>query len=207
MSNQRTFFGPLKDARHERFCQEIVRGTPVASAMVAAGYSGASAESNGKKILKRDYVQQRIAEIQVEGVSVAADAPPPRVENPTGRPPDPVVTPETIDLGHIDQEWILRRAIVAYTAAEAQRNVPHMVKLLELIGRLKGIDKRPVGRPPHAKDPNKGDVSNDKAKPQNPSGLAEILAGLSGGGERAGSEFEEEETSSESDDDGSAEEV
>lgn len=206
MTNQRPFFGPLKDPRHERLCQEIVRGLPIASAMVAAGYSGASAESNGKKILKRDYVQRRISEIQVEGVSVAADAPPPKLENPPGRPPDPV-TADSIDLDHIDHEWVLRRAIVAYTAAEAQRNVPHMVKLLELIGRLKGIDKRPVGRPPHAKDPNKGDVSNDKAKPQNPSGLAEILAGLSGGGERAGSEFEEEETSSESDDDGSAEEV
>jgi hypothetical protein len=206
MVNPIPFTGPLKDPRVERFCQEIARGLPIHTAMMKAGYSGSSATSNGKKILERPYVKQRIEEIHLTGITVAEDAPPPKLINPTGRRPDPEPIIEDVDLTKIDTQWVLREAVVAYTAAKAQRLVPTMVKLLELIGRLSGVDKRPVGRPRKDKEPNKGDTSDDKAKPENPLDFASIVEGLSRNRDAAGDESEAS-VDFDADDEDAAEEV
>jgi hypothetical protein len=195
--------GPLKDDRLERFCQEIANGQVVADAMVAAGYSASSAHSNGLKILKRPYVAARVAELcELTGLAVprhiqyAATS----THSAGGRPPAPEPDIDEIDISEITAEWVLKEA------ARAQKHVPAMVKLLETIGRLSGIDKRPKGRPAQTKEPNKGDVNDGKPKPTNSIGFADLIAGLSGHRDGAGDESEAE-ADADAEDDGSAEEI
>lgn len=187
--------GPLKDDRLERFCQEIANGQVVADAMVASGYSASSAHSNGLKILKRPYVAARVVELcELTGLVVprhiqyAATA----SIHSTGRHQTPEPDIDEINLEEITAEWVLKEAIRAYLAARAQKHVPAMVKLLETIGRLSGIDKRPKGRPSQTKEPNKGDVNDGKPKPTNPVDFASLVAGLSEHRDGAGNESEAE---------------
>ena len=56
----------LKNARHERFAQNVAKGTSAGPGYAAAGYraTGHSAEVGGGRLLKNVEVQNRIADLQ-----------------------------------------------------------------------------------------------------------------------------------------------
>ncbi len=55
---------PLEDARHELYCQGIVRGLSGGRAAEEAGYELTSAHVQSSRLLKNDKVKARIAELQ-----------------------------------------------------------------------------------------------------------------------------------------------
>lgn len=176
---------PLKDVRLERFCQEVAKG---ASPNVAANNAGFNTTDGdyGKHIMERSHIQDRIDEIRRE---IAAFAHPGAAES------------DEITLDDLTPEWVLREALATYTAAKAQNNVGVMVKMLDLIGRLKGIDKRPPGRPRVNKNPNEGDEKDEsKPKPRDPidfERLAKAVGDLRVG---AGNSDEEEDSADDPED-------
>jgi hypothetical protein len=56
---------PLPNTRHERFCQEIIKGQNATDAYCAAGYKaeGGAARANASRLLTDANVQARIAEL------------------------------------------------------------------------------------------------------------------------------------------------
>lgn len=66
--------GPLKNARHERFAQEVAIGKTAGPAYEAAGYNakGHAAEAAGSRLLKNVEVKARVAEVQGKGAERAS---------------------------------------------------------------------------------------------------------------------------------------
>lgn len=56
----------LKNAKHERFCQEYVRDLNKTQAYIRAGYTAKSADANAHRLMGNDGVQARIAELQTK---------------------------------------------------------------------------------------------------------------------------------------------
>jgi hypothetical protein len=58
--------GPLKNARHERFAQELAKGKSQSEAYKSAGYSadGNSAEVNAARLLRNAKVSARVEELK-----------------------------------------------------------------------------------------------------------------------------------------------
>jgi hypothetical protein len=54
--------GPLKNARHERFAQELAKGSPASAAYEAAGY--APSEPNSSRLTRNDKVAARVSELK-----------------------------------------------------------------------------------------------------------------------------------------------
>jgi hypothetical protein len=54
--------GPLKNARHERFAQELAKGLPASKAYVAAGYR--PSEPNSSRLTRNEQVSARVAELK-----------------------------------------------------------------------------------------------------------------------------------------------
>lgn len=54
--------GPLKNARHERFAQELVKGQTLEAAFAAAGY--APSRKNAQRLRTNEGVATRVAELQ-----------------------------------------------------------------------------------------------------------------------------------------------
>lgn len=65
--------GPLKNARHERFAQALVKGMTLDAAYVAAGY--AENRKNAQRLKTNEGVANRVAELQAEiAANVVIDA-------------------------------------------------------------------------------------------------------------------------------------
>jgi phage terminase small subunit len=71
--------GPLKNARHERFAQELAKGKSQVDAFTLAGYAakGAAARANSSRLLTDANVANRVAELKgraaERAVTTAAD--------------------------------------------------------------------------------------------------------------------------------------
>jgi phage terminase small subunit len=61
--------GPLKNEKHERFCQALVGGETLAQAYVTAGYK--PNEKNAARLKKIEGVTARIAELQEKAADMA----------------------------------------------------------------------------------------------------------------------------------------
>ncbi len=61
----------LKNARHERFAQNITKGMSATKAYTKAGYksTGHAAEANGARLMRKDEVQARVAELTAPAVA------------------------------------------------------------------------------------------------------------------------------------------
>ncbi len=61
----------LKNARHERFAQNITKGMSATKAYTKAGYksTGHAAEANGARLMRKDEVQARVAELMAPAVA------------------------------------------------------------------------------------------------------------------------------------------
>jgi hypothetical protein len=176
----------LLDDRQEKFCQEIARDASIEAAMCNAGYSPTNAYRNGTRMLQKPLFADRVAELCREMGKEYPNTPKRTLRPGGAKRRKPLPDPEDVDLSLITYEWMQKKVVGAFLTAERQGNVSAMVKLLDQIGRLTGIDKRPNGRPPQQKDPNKGDVSNDKPKPDNPIDFATLVAGYGGDRDGAG---------------------
>jgi hypothetical protein len=62
--------GPLKNARHERFAQELAKGKSQADAYAAAKYR--PSEPNASRLTRNDKVKARVAELQGKAATKAA---------------------------------------------------------------------------------------------------------------------------------------
>ena len=56
----------LKNAKHERFCQEYMIDLIQTQAYIRAGYAAKSAESNAARLMENDKVRARIDELKAE---------------------------------------------------------------------------------------------------------------------------------------------
>jgi phage terminase small subunit len=97
--------GPLKNPRHERFAQAIVKGMTLPDAYAAAGYI--RNEKNAARLMKNEGVAARIAELQAE---VARN----------------VV---------VDAAWVLNRAVELHNKALEAKAFSVAKGALDIIGR------------------------------------------------------------------------
>lgn len=64
--------GPLANARHERFAQELVKGCSQSEAYRLAGYTPSTAnEANASRLVRNDKVAARLAELKGEAAKEA----------------------------------------------------------------------------------------------------------------------------------------
>jgi hypothetical protein len=63
--------GPLKNARHERYCQLIVKGSPMDAAYADAGY--APSRKNAQRLRTKEAVGARINELQARAAEKVAE--------------------------------------------------------------------------------------------------------------------------------------
>ncbi len=61
----------LKNARHEKFAQNLARGMSATKAYAKVGYksTGHAAEANGARLMRKDEVQARVAELMAPAVA------------------------------------------------------------------------------------------------------------------------------------------
>jgi phage terminase small subunit len=58
---------PLSNARHERFAQELAKGKTQEQAYIDAGYEPDAARFNAARLITKDNVAARVAELQERG--------------------------------------------------------------------------------------------------------------------------------------------
>jgi phage terminase small subunit len=105
--------GPLKNARHERFAQELAKGEHASTAYRNAGYSatGNSAESAAARLFKTVKVAARVAELR----SRIAD--------------------KVTETAGIDAAWVLQKAAELHTKALEEKQLSVAKGALDLIGK------------------------------------------------------------------------
>lgn len=105
--------GPLKNARHERFAQELAKGKAQSVAYKLAGYSalGNSAETAAARLVRNVQVRGRVLEL-TKGV-----------------------TEKVTELTAIDAAWVLRKAAELHAKALEDKAYSAAKGALELIGK------------------------------------------------------------------------
>jgi phage terminase small subunit len=105
--------GPLENARHERFAQELAKGESASAAYRNAGYSavGNSAEVSASRLFKNAKVAARIAELRTRVADKAAET--------TG----------------IDAAWVLQKAAELHAKALEAKQLSVAKGALDLIGK------------------------------------------------------------------------
>jgi phage terminase small subunit len=105
--------GPLKNARHERFAQELAKGEAASVAYRNAGYSavGNSAEVAASRLFKNVQVANRVAELRSKIANKAAD------------------------ISGIDAAWVLRKAAELHDKALKEKQLSVAKGALDLIGK------------------------------------------------------------------------
>jgi phage terminase small subunit len=105
--------GPLKNARHERFAQELAKGNTQAEAYMLAGYSvtGNVAEAAASRLLRDVKIADRVAEIKAR---VAENA-------------------ET--RAAIDAAWVLKKAAELHDKALKENQLSVAKGALDIIGK------------------------------------------------------------------------
>ena len=113
---------PLKNPKHEIFCQERVRGATQGAAAVAAGYSERTARTAGSKIENSQTVRARIEELRAQ-----AD----RKRALQARRQSKDIT----DVLAMDQTWVLDRLRKVFGKAMDMGQLAAANRALELIGK------------------------------------------------------------------------
>jgi phage terminase small subunit len=105
--------GPLKNARHERFAQELAKGEAASAAYRNAGYSatGNSSEVAASRLFKNDKVAARVAELR-------------------GR-----IAEKLADKVAIDAAWVLKRAAELHAIALTEKQFSVAKGALDIIGK------------------------------------------------------------------------
>jgi phage terminase small subunit len=105
--------GPLKNARHERFAQELAKGEAASVAYKNAGYSavGNSAEVAASRLFKNAKVEERVAELRTR------------------------IAEKLADKTAIDAAWVLKKAAELHTKALDAKQLSVAKGALDLIGK------------------------------------------------------------------------
>lgn len=105
--------GPLKNARHEKFAQELAKGAVQSEAYKLAGYSatGNAAEAAASRLLRDVKVQKRVDEIKE------------------------AITGKVVEKTAIDAAWVLKKAVELHDKALKKEAFPAAKGALELIGK------------------------------------------------------------------------
>jgi phage terminase small subunit len=105
--------GPLKNARHERFCQELAKGECASTAYRNAGYSatGNAAEVSASRLFKNAKVANRLAELRAR------------------------VADKVTEITGIDAAWVLARAAELHAKALEEKQLSVAKGALDLIGK------------------------------------------------------------------------
>lgn len=105
--------GPLKNARHERFAQELAKGAAQSQAYKLAGYSatGNSAEVNAARLLRNDQVAARVEHLKAK------------------------VTEKVVKETAIDAAWVLKKASELHDKALEAKQLSVAKGALDLIGK------------------------------------------------------------------------
>lgn len=97
--------GPLKNARHERFAQELAKAATLGDAYVAAGY--ARNDKNAARLRKNEGVADRLAELMAGAAEKAK----------------------------IDAAWVLEQAVDLHKKAKEAGAFSPAARALELVGK------------------------------------------------------------------------
>lgn len=97
--------GPLKNPKHERFAQAIIKGETLAKAYVTAGY--AANEKNAARLKKNEGVEARLAELHQQ----------------------------TAELAKIDAAYVLKQAVKLHEKCMANNENGTAARALELVGK------------------------------------------------------------------------
>ncbi len=105
--------GPLKNARHERFAQELAKGEHASTAYRNAGYSakGNAAEACASRLLTDAKVAGRLKELRAR------------------------ISEKVIEKTAIDAAWVLKKAVELHDKALEKEAYPAAKGALELIGK------------------------------------------------------------------------
>jgi phage terminase small subunit len=101
--------GPLKNARHERFAQELAKGASQAEAYARAGYK--PSEQHASRLARNGKVRERLAQLQ----SAMAE--------------------KAIEIAAIDAAWVLRKASELHDKALKAGALSVAKGALDLIGK------------------------------------------------------------------------
>jgi phage terminase small subunit len=121
---------PLRNAKYEAFCFNVVAGKTLTLAYKDAGFAGD--RRNAAELAKRDYITRRIAEITRQRQDIARRA------------------AQSYEAKHtITREWVLDRLRHVAESAIADNDRPAANRSLELLGREIGmfIERKEIGRP------------------------------------------------------------
>lgn len=115
--------GILKNARHERFAQDVACGKTLDESYRNAGFR--PSRSNAARLSANEAIADRIAELK----SLAADM--------------------ALDRAAVSKEWVMRELRLTYLRATASGQGAVANRSLELLGKEAGmfVDRREVGRP------------------------------------------------------------
>ena len=105
--------GPLKNARHERFAQELAKGATADAAYAAAGYK--PNRCNASRLKSKENIFDRVQEL-------------------TGRIADKVTEKVAIDAA-----WVLKKAVELHEKCLKENAFPAAKGALELIGKHKEV--------------------------------------------------------------------
>jgi hypothetical protein len=117
----------LSNPRHERFCQELAKGTSQQQAYVLAGFKAHA--SNPSALARDERILARVAEIQEAALEMAREA-----------------TEMAAERLSIDREWVMSRLIQNATTAASEGDFAPSNRALELLGKELGmfIDRKHV---------------------------------------------------------------
>lgn len=101
--------GPLKNARHERFAQELAKGKSQIEAYKLAGYE--PKESNASRLIRNDKVRDRVLELKK------------------------LTTEKVTDKVAIDAAWVLQKASELHQLALKEKQFSVAKGALDLIGK------------------------------------------------------------------------
>jgi phage terminase small subunit len=124
------FVLPLRNAKHEAFCFNVVAGKSLTLAYKDAGFAGD--RRNAAELAKREYIARRIEEIARQRHDIARRA-------------EQVYTAKHA----ITREWVLDRLRHVAESAIADDDRPAANRSLELLGREIGmfVERKEIGRP------------------------------------------------------------
>ncbi len=112
--------GMLRNAKHEKFAQQLAKGDNMLSAYVLAGYE--ENWPNASRLAKHDKIRQRIDEILTrrDESMIRAEA-------------------KAFDAVAVDKKWIMKRLVGLADRSQASRDSRGEAKALELLGKECGM--------------------------------------------------------------------
>lgn len=129
----------LKSAKHEMYCQNIVKGMTQKAAHRAAGFAGNT--GNASTMHSRPEIQARIAELIEEKNGSVATEINPHTSLDTQREIETAMAD-----GRVSREWIIAQLVENATLARETGQFTPANKSLELLIRMMGYFPAPAGK-------------------------------------------------------------